>query len=95
MLSDTAADPAGGYWPAYLFADGETGQKIGSVSIPMGGRGGGGGGGRAHAANEFYTVESIGKSGGLANAEKNAAAAIYHYAQLTTVTPKPKAGTGK
>jgi hypothetical protein len=45
LLSDTAADPAGGYWPAYLFADGETGQKIGSVSIPMGGRGGGGGGG--------------------------------------------------
>jgi acetylornithine deacetylase/succinyl-diaminopimelate desuccinylase-like protein len=95
LLSDTAADPAGGYWPAYLFADGETGQKIGSVSIPMGGRGGGGGGGRAHAANEFYTVESTGKSGGLANAEKNAAAAIYQYAQLTTVTPKPKATAGK
>jgi acetylornithine deacetylase/succinyl-diaminopimelate desuccinylase-like protein len=95
LLSDTAADPAGGYWPAYLFADGETGQKIGSVSIPMGGRGGGGGGGRAHAANEFYTVESTGTSGGLANAEKNAAAAIYQYAQLTTVTPKPKATAGK
>jgi len=45
LLSDTAADPAGGYWPAYLFADGEAGQKIGHVSIPMGGRGGGGGGG--------------------------------------------------
>ena len=57
----------------------------------MGGRGGGGGGGgRAHAANEFYTIESIGKAGGLANAEKNAAAAIYQYAQLTTVPPKPK-----
>jgi len=95
LLSDTATDPAGGYWPAYLFADGETGQKIGRVSIPMGGRGGGGGGGRAHAANEFYTVESIGKSGGLANAEKNAAAAIYQYAQLTTVAPKPKATAGK
>jgi acetylornithine deacetylase/succinyl-diaminopimelate desuccinylase-like protein len=96
LLSDTAADPAGGYWPSYLFADGETGQKIGSVSIPMGGRGGGGGGGgRAHAANEFYTIESIGKAGGLANAEKNAAAAIYQYAQLTTVTPKPKATAGK
>jgi acetylornithine deacetylase/succinyl-diaminopimelate desuccinylase-like protein len=96
LLSDTAADPAGGYWPAYLFADGETGQKIGHVSIPMGGRGGGGGGGgRAHAANEFYTVESIGKTGGLANAEKNAAAAIYQYAQLTTVPPKPKTTAGK
>ena len=75
-----------------MLRDGEVGQKVGTVSIPMGGRGGGGGGGgRAHAANEFYTVESIGKSGGLANAEKNAAAAIYQYAQLTTVTPKPKA----
>jgi acetylornithine deacetylase/succinyl-diaminopimelate desuccinylase-like protein len=91
LVSDTA-DVAGGYWPSYLFADGEVGQKIGSVSIPMGGRGGGGsGGGRAHAANEFYTVESIGRTGGLANAEKNAAAAIFHYAQLTTVPPKPKA----
>ena len=88
--------PAGGYWPAYLFADGEVGQKIGSVSHPDGRpRGGGGGGGRAHAANEFYTIESIGKGGGLANAEKNAAAAIYQYAQLTTVPPKPKAAAGK
>jgi acetylornithine deacetylase/succinyl-diaminopimelate desuccinylase-like protein len=96
LVSDTAADPAGGYWPSYLFADGEVGQKIGSVSIPMGGRGGGGGGGgRAHAANEFYTVESIGKAGGLANAEKNAAAAIYQYAQLTTVPAKPKGTAGK
>ena len=95
LVSDTAT-VAGGYWPSYLFADGEVGQKIGSVSIPMGGRGsGGGGGGRAHAANEFYTVESIGKTGGLANAEKNAAAAIYQYAQLTTVPPKPKATPAK
>jgi acetylornithine deacetylase/succinyl-diaminopimelate desuccinylase-like protein len=92
VLFSDSADVAGGYWPSYLFTDGEVGQKVGTVSIPMGGRGGGGGGGgRAHAANEFYTIESIGKSGGLANAEKNAAAAIYQYAQLTTVTPKPKA----
>ena len=90
------SDAAGGYWPSYLFADGDVGQKIGSVSIPMGGRGGGGaGGGRAHAANEFYTVESVGKAGGLANAEKNAAAAIYHFAQLTTATPRPKASAAK
>jgi len=74
----------------------EVRQKVGSVSIPMGGRGdGGGGGGRAHAANEFYTVESVGKGGGLANAEKNAATSIYQYAQLTTVTPKPKGTAGK
>jgi hypothetical protein len=55
----------------------------------MGGRGGGGGG-RAHAANEFYTIESVGKGGGLANAEKNAAAALYEFAQITTVPAKPK-----
>jgi acetylornithine deacetylase/succinyl-diaminopimelate desuccinylase-like protein len=95
LLNDTGADPAGGYWPAYLFADGEVGQKIGHVSLPMGGRGGGGGGGRAHAANEYYTIESNGKGGGLANAEKAAAAAFYQYAQLTTVPPKPKAASGK
>jgi acetylornithine deacetylase/succinyl-diaminopimelate desuccinylase-like protein len=90
LISDTT-DVAGGYWPSYLFADGEVGQKVGTVSIPMGVRGGGGGGGgRAHAANEYYTVESIGKAGGLASAEKNAAAAIYEYAQITTVPAKPK-----
>ncbi len=32
--------PTGGYWPSYLFADGEVGQKVGSVSIPMGQGGG-------------------------------------------------------
>jgi hypothetical protein len=59
------------------------------------GHGGGGGGDRrAHPANEFYTVESLGKLGGLANAEKNAAAAIFQYTQLTTVTPKPKTTGG-
>jgi acetylornithine deacetylase/succinyl-diaminopimelate desuccinylase-like protein len=91
LYSDTAADPAGGYWPSYLFADGEVGQKVGTVSLPMGmGGRGGGGGGRAHAANEFYTIESVGKGGGLANAEKNAAAALYEFAQITTVPAKPK-----
>jgi hypothetical protein len=96
VLASDSMDVAGGYWPSYLFADGEVGQKIGSVSIPMGGRGGGGGGGgRAHAANEFYTVESLGKTGGLANAEKNAAAAIIEYSQLTTAAPKPKAAAAK
>jgi acetylornithine deacetylase/succinyl-diaminopimelate desuccinylase-like protein len=95
LLNDTGADPAGGYWPAYLFSDAEVGQKVGHVSLPMGGRGGGGGGGRAHAANEYYTVEATGKGGGLANAEKSAAAAFYEFAQLTTVQPKPKKGSGK
>ena len=62
LLSDTAADPAGGYWPAYLFADGETGQKVGSVSIPMGGRGGGGGGG-ARARRERVLHGRIDRQG--------------------------------
>jgi acetylornithine deacetylase/succinyl-diaminopimelate desuccinylase-like protein len=95
-LYSSTVDVAGGYWPSYLFADGEVGEKIGTVSIPMGQRGvRGGGGGRAHAANEYYTVESIAKSGGLASAEKAAAAAIFEYAQITTVTPKPKTTAGK
>jgi acetylornithine deacetylase/succinyl-diaminopimelate desuccinylase-like protein len=96
LLDESESEPTGGYWPSYLFADGEVGQKVGTVSIPMGmGGRGGGGGGRAHAANEFYTVESIGKAGGLANAEKTAAAALYEYARTTTTAPKPKASAGK
>jgi acetylornithine deacetylase/succinyl-diaminopimelate desuccinylase-like protein len=100
LFSPDEAEMMGGYWPSYLFADGEVGQKVGSVSIPMGmgpgpGGGGGGGGGRAHAANEYYIIESIGKTGGMANAEKNAAAVFVNYAQLTTVTPKPKAAAAK
>jgi len=63
----------------------------------MGGRGGGGGGGgRAHAANEVLHDRIDRQSReGWPNAEKNAAAAIYQYAQLTTVTPKPKAAAAK
>jgi Peptidase dimerisation domain len=83
--------PTGGYWPSYLFADGEVGQKVGSVSIPMGqGGGGGGGGGRAHAANEYYVVEAPDWHGGMATAEKNVAATMWEYSQITTTTPKPK-----
>jgi acetylornithine deacetylase/succinyl-diaminopimelate desuccinylase-like protein len=90
LFSESAGEPSGGYWPSYLFADGEVGQKVGAVAIPMGMGGRGGGGGRAHAANEFYTLESLGKSGGLANAEKTAVAALFQYAQITTVPPKQK-----
>lgn len=91
----TEAAPTGGYWPSYLFADGEVGQKVGTVSIPMGmGGGGGGGGGRAHAANEYYVVEAQGWQGGMATAEKNAVATIYEYAHITTVPPKPKTTAG-
>jgi hypothetical protein len=82
MVSTGDAAPMGGYWPSYLFADGEVGQKVGSVSIPMGmGGGGGGGGGRAHAANEYYTVEAKTWRGGMATAEKSAVATIYEYSK--------------
>ena len=86
----------GGYWPSYLWTDGEVGQKVGTIRIPMGmGGPGGAGGGRAHAANEFYIVEAVGKTGGLAFAEKGVAAAIFEYAKTTTTPPKPKTSVAK
>jgi hypothetical protein len=90
-------EPTGGYWPAYLFADGEAGQKVGTVSLPMGigSYTGGGEGGRAHAANEYYTVEAKSKFGGMANAEKNIVATMFSYAQITTVPIRPKGVTPK
>ena len=84
------AEPTGGYWPSYLFSDGEVGQKVGSVSIPMGMGARGGQGGRAHAANEYYAVEGATWDKGMAGAEKIVAAAIWEYAQTTTTPPKPK-----
>ncbi|MCC7417944.1 MAG: M20/M25/M40 family metallo-hydrolase [Acidobacteria bacterium] len=91
FLNDEAASAnLGGYWPSYLWADGEVGEKVGTIAIPMGSGGGGGGGGRAHAANEYYTVESLNKSGGMASAEKSAAAALFEFAKITNVPPKPK-----
>jgi hypothetical protein len=81
----------GGYWPSYLWTDGEVGEKVGTIRIPMGmGGPGGGGGGRNHAANEYYTLEGINKTGGMATAEKGVAATIWQYAQTTTTPPKPK-----
>jgi ABC-type lipoprotein export system ATPase subunit/acetylornithine deacetylase/succinyl-diaminopimelate desuccinylase-like protein len=53
---------AGGYWPAYLFGNGEVGEKVSSFAgVPIVG-GGGGHGGRAHAANEYYVIEGAGGS---------------------------------
>jgi acetylornithine deacetylase/succinyl-diaminopimelate desuccinylase-like protein len=83
-------EATGGYWPSYLFSDGEVGQKVGSVSIPMGMGARGGAGGRAHAANEWFAIEGKRWDSGLAGAEKLVAASIYEYAHITTVTPKPK-----
>ena len=68
--SDFGEQPTGGYWPSYLWADGEVGQKVGSIRVPMGMGPGGAGSGRSHAANEYYTVEAIDKNGGMATAEK-------------------------
>jgi acetylornithine deacetylase/succinyl-diaminopimelate desuccinylase-like protein len=83
-------EPTGGYWPSYLFSDGEVGQKVGSVSIPMGMGARGGRGGRAHAANEYYEVEGARWDQGMAGAEKIVAAVIWEYSQTTTTPPKPK-----
>ncbi|MCC7417431.1 MAG: hypothetical protein IT176_09855 [Acidobacteria bacterium] len=91
MGSDLEQEATGGYWPSYLWADGEVGQKVGTIRIPMGmGGSGGGGGGRNHAANEYYIVESQSKAGGMATAEKAVAATLFEYSRITTVPPRPK-----
>jgi acetylornithine deacetylase/succinyl-diaminopimelate desuccinylase-like protein len=71
----------GGYWPAYLFSNQETGEKVAPVSIPIG-MGGAGHGGNAHAANEYYVIEGAGKVYGMAGAEKAQAAIFYNFAAL-------------
>jgi hypothetical protein len=90
-LDEETATGHGGYWPSYLWTEGEVGQKVGTIKIPMGmGGPGGGGGGRNHAANEYYTIEGIGKNG-MATAEKGVAATIYEYGKMAATTPlKPK-----
>jgi hypothetical protein len=87
----------GGYWPSYLWADGEVGEKVGSIAIPMGsgGGGGGGGGGRAHAANEYYTIEGTGKGQSYVTGSKASIAGIFEYAKVTTTPPKPKTRLAK
>ena len=95
MGSDLDTEPTGGFWPSYVWTDGEVGQKIGSIAIPMGMGASifgtvSAGGGRAHGSNEYYIAESIDKNGGMANAEKGVVATIYEYSKLTTTPPKPK-----
>jgi len=71
---------AGGYWPAYLFGNGEVGEKVSSFAgVPIVG-GGAGHGGRAHAANEYYVIEGAGRVYGMAGAEKVIAAMAYAFA---------------
>jgi hypothetical protein len=95
QLGVAEAEATGGYWPSYLFSDGEVGQKVGTVSLPMGMGARGGAGGRAHAANEWYAIQGQKWDGGLAGAEKIVAASIYEYSQITTTPPKPKTTAGK
>ena len=83
-------EPTGGYWPSYLFSDGDVGEKVGTVSIPMGMGARGGQGGRAHAANEYFAIEGSRWDNGMAGAEKIVVAAIWEYAQTTSTPPKPK-----
>ena len=89
----------GGYWPSYLWTDGEVGEKVGTIAIPMGsggGGGGGGGGGCAHAANEYYTVEGIAKGQSYVTGSKAAIAGIYEYGKLPSTLPlKPKTRIAK
>ena len=89
-LGVAESEATGGYWPSYLFSDGEVGQKVGSVSIPMGMGARGGAGGRAHAANEWFAIEGKNWDNGMAGAEKIVAASIWEYARITTVPPRPK-----
>jgi acetylornithine deacetylase/succinyl-diaminopimelate desuccinylase-like protein len=82
---------AGGYWPAYMFGNGEIGEKISpfkGVPIVMGGAGHGG---RAHAANEYYVIEGAGKVYGLAGAEKGVATTMYAFAGK--IAPAPAKAT--
>ena len=71
---------AGGYWPAYLFGNGEVGEKVSPFKgVPIV-SGGGGHGARAHAANEYWVIEGAGKVLGMAGAEKSIVAAAYAFA---------------
>jgi len=82
---------AGGYWPAYLFGNGEVGEKVSPFAgVPIVG-GGGGHGGRAHAANEYYVIEGAGKVYGMAGAEKVVVAMAYAFAGK--IPPAPAKST--
>ena len=88
-----AGAAAGGYWPAYMFGNGEIGEDIAPTlpGIPIA-AGGAGVGGRAHAANEYYVIEGAGKVYGLAGAEKAVATTLYAYAGKIAPAPaKPAA----
>jgi acetylornithine deacetylase/succinyl-diaminopimelate desuccinylase-like protein len=84
---------AGGYWPAYMFGNGEVGEKISPFKgVPIVG-GGAGHGGRAHAANEYYVIEGAGKVYGMAGAEKAVATLVYAWAGKVPPGPAQPAVT--
>jgi len=80
---------SGGYWPSYLFSNGEVGQRVAPVMMPIGG-GGAGHGGNAHAANEYYVIEGAGKVYGIAGAEKSIATILYNFAGKNTPPAEPR-----
>ena len=80
---------AGGYWPSYLFSNGEVGQRVAPVMMPIGG-GGAGHGGNAHAANEYYVIEGAGKVYGIAGAEKSIATILYNFAGKNAPAAEPR-----
>ena len=79
----------GGYWPSYLFSNGEVGQRVAPVMMPIGG-GGAGHGGNAHAANEYYVIEGAGKVYGIAGAEKSIATILYNFAGKNAPPAEPR-----
>jgi acetylornithine deacetylase/succinyl-diaminopimelate desuccinylase-like protein len=80
---------SGGYWPSYLFSNGEVGQRVAPVMMPIGG-GGAGHGGNAHAANEYYVIEGAGKVYGIAGAEKSIATILYNFAGKNAPAAEPR-----
>jgi acetylornithine deacetylase/succinyl-diaminopimelate desuccinylase-like protein len=76
----------GPYWPAYLFAQQDSGlaparqvAAFGGINMPIVG-GAAGHGGNAHAANEYYVIEGKGRVYGLAGAEKSVATVLWAFA---------------
>jgi hypothetical protein len=81
---------AGGYWPAWVFGNGEVGEKTTAFKgVPIV-AGGAGYGSRSHAANEYYVIEGAGKVYGMAGAEKSVATFVY---ALAGKVPPKASGT--
>ena len=53
------SEASGGYWPSYLWTDGEVGEKVGTVFLPMGEEAVGDGGGAVRTQRTSTTPSSI------------------------------------